>query len=300
MSERSAMAQTTSVAVQAPPAGRPSTRSRLQLSRDWGRAGVLALLGFLTFIPLIMLLQLSFKSEQQMADAMWLPSLPPHVENYVRAFRLMAPSILNSMLYVVGAVGISIVCSAMCGYAMARYPFPGRDFFYMAILSLMMIPGVLTLIPRFVETVQLRLNNTFWGVWLPLAAGTQPLQVIVLRTFFASVPEELFEAARLDGATELTMLGRIAIPLAKPILTTLIVLQVNSVWSEFIWPMMVMARPARWPAALAVLNLSQKYGASDPGAQFAGYVLVGLPLLILFSLSSRAFIRGLTSGALKM
>ena len=110
-----------------------------------------------------------------------------------------------------------------------------------------------------------------------LAAGAQAFQIIVLRTFFASLPEELFEAGRLDGATELRMLLSIALPLAKPILTTLIVLQVNGVWNEFIWPIMVLSR-----------------------AEFAGYVLVGLPILLMFSFSSRVFVRGMSSGALKM
>jgi multiple sugar transport system permease protein/raffinose/stachyose/melibiose transport system permease protein len=263
-------------------------------------AAVLSVLGFLTFVPVLMLLQLSLKSEQQMADAMWLPAWPLRFANYGKVSGLVGPYMVNSGIFVVGTVTISVLCSILTAYALARYPFPGREVLYISVLALLMIPGVLTLIPAFTVIVQLRLNNTFPGVWLPLAAGAQAFQIIVLRTFFASLPEELFEAGRLDGAREFRMLIEIALPLAKPILTTLVVLQVNDVWNEYIWPIMVLSRPEKYPAMLGILQLRNiMYGRHDPGAEFAGYVLVGLPVLIMFAFSSRAFVRGLTSGALK-
>jgi ABC-type glycerol-3-phosphate transport system permease component len=261
---------------------------------------VLAILGFLTFVPLIMLLELSFKSQQQMADAMWLPAWPLHVQNYLKAWFAIEHYMINSAVFALGTVVVSIVCSALSAYVLARYDFPGREFFYLAILALLMIPGVLTLITAFVVTVNLGLNNTYWGVWLPLAAGAQAFQIIVLRTFFASLPGELFEAGRIDGASEATMLLKIALPLAKPILSTLIVLQIMSVWNEFIWPIMVLSNPQQYPAILGILQLERLVTARDPGAMYAGYVISGIPLLLLFAFTSRSFIRGLTSGAIKM
>jgi ABC-type glycerol-3-phosphate transport system permease component len=212
----------------------------------------------------------------------------------------MEPYMINSVVFVVGTVTVSIVCSTLTAYALGRYDFPGREFFYMAVLALLMIPGILTLITTFVITVTLKLNNTYWGIWLPMAAGAQAFQIIVLRTFFSSLPGELFEAGRIDGASEAVMLVRIALPLAKPIMATLIVLQIMSVWNEFIWPIMVLSRPERYPVILGILRLGQLVTERDPGAQYAGYVIAGLPILILFAFSSRTFIRGLTSGAIKM
>ena len=267
---------------------------------DWPIAIVLLILGLLTFVPLIMLVELSLKSQQQMADAMWLPTLPLYLKNYAKAWNVMQPYMINSLSFSLGAVVISITCSTLSAYVLARYDFPGREFFYMAILALLMIPGVLTLITSFVVTVNLQLNNTYWGVWLPLAAGAQAFQIIVLRTFFASLPGELFEAGRIDGAGELTMLMRIALPLAKPILSTLIVLQILNVWNEFIWPIMVLSDPDRYPAILGILRLGQLVTQRDPGAMYAGYVISGIPLLLMFAFTSRSFIRGLTSGAIKM
>ena len=278
-----------------------AAQRRRRISRDLPIAIVLSILGFLTFVPVLMLLQLSLKNEQQMADAMWLPTLPLRFSNYGKVYPLVGPYMVNSGIFVVGTVSVSIVCSVLTSYAVARYPFPGREFFYVAVLALLMIPGILTLIPMFSLIVQLKINDTYAGIWLPLAAGAQAFQIIVLRTFFASLPEELFEAGRLDGATELRMLLSIALPLAKPILTTLTVLQINGVWNEYIWPIMVLSRAEKYPAMLGILQLRNiMYGRHDPGAEFAGYVLVGLPILLMFSFSSRAFVRGMTSGALKM
>ena len=179
---------------------------------------ILGIAGFITFIPVILLIEFAFKSRQQMADARWLPTLPLHFENFGRAWEVMAPGLLNSVIYVVGSVGIGLTCCTLTAFVFARYKFPGKKFLYRAILALMMIPGVLTLITSFVVVVRLKLNNTFWGVWLPLASTMQTLEVLVLRASFEALPEELFEAGRLDGATESWMLLKIAIPLSRPIL----------------------------------------------------------------------------------
>jgi ABC-type glycerol-3-phosphate transport system permease component len=267
---------------------------------NWTVAIVLLVLGFITFVPVLMLLQLSFKDMQQMADSMWLPVFPLHPNNYAKSFFLMVPYMMNSVLFVLGTTTISITCSTLTAYALGRYDFPGKEIFYIAILALLMIPGVLTLITSFVVTVSLGINNSLLGIWLPMAAGAQAFQIIVLRTFFASLPKELFEAARIDGATELRMLVRIALPLSTPILLTLVVLQIMGVWNEFIWPIMVLSNPDRYPIILGILRLSQLITARDPGATYAGYVIAGLPIFILFIFTSRSFIRGLTSGAIKM
>lgn len=282
-----------------PAAGQPSRR-RLRITRDWYIGAVLGILGIITFVPIFMLLQLSLKDEQQMAVAMWLPDLPLHFDNYVRAFYVIRPYLVNSAGFVVASVTIGIVLSILSAYAVARYPFPGREIFFFGILALTMIPNILTLIPSFVLTIQLGLNNTYPGVWLPIASGAQAFQIIVLRAFFASVPQELFDAARIDGAGELRILTGIVLPMAKPILATLIVLDAMSIWNEYIWPLMVLSDPRRYPVMLQVLRMVQDAHDTDPGGMFAAYTLVSLPLFILFAFTSRAFIRGLTSGAVKM
>jgi len=268
--------------------------------RDWLLISILLVLGFLTFVPVLMLFELSFKTQQQMADSMWLPTLPLHFRNYVNAWYVMRPYLLNSIVFAIGTVVVSVTFSSLSAYALSRYAFPGREFSFIAILALLMIPGVLTLITRFVTVINLHMNNTFMGVWLPMAASAQPFQIIVLRTFFSSIPEDYFEAGRLDGASELLMMVELAIPLAMPIMATLILLQILGVWNEYVWPIMIFSRPERYPAMLGVLQLGNLMRGGNPGDRYAGYVIAGLPMMILFAFSSRAFIRGLTSGAIKM
>ena len=276
-------------------------KAKLRISENLGLIVVLSLCGFLTFLPVIMLLMLSLKTEQQLAEQMWLPTWPLQWRNFIGAWYALKPFLLNSVIFVLGTVIVSITFSVLSSYALARYDYPGREFLYMAILGLMMIPGVLTLLTRFLVAVRLKLNNTYWGIWLPMAAVAQAFQIIVLRTFIASVPEEFFEAARLDGAGELGMLWHIALPMAKPILTTLIVLQAYGVWNEFIWPVMIMSDPHKYPTVVQILQFIDIHTSRyDPGIEKACYVLTGLPILILFCFTSRAFIRGLTSGAIKM
>jgi ABC-type glycerol-3-phosphate transport system permease component len=285
------------------PIDQPTRASRRLPKRRWRDLPIiliLSVLGFLTFVPVLMLIELSFKTQQQMADSMWLPTLPMHVVNYYNAWVVMSPYVINSVIFVVGTVTVSILFSSLSAYSLARYPFPGREFFYIAILALLMIPGVLTLITRFVTVVNLHLNNTFLGVWLPMAAGAQAFQIIVLRTFLGSLPEDYFEAGRLDGASELRMMVEIALPLAMPIVATLVLLQVLGVWNEYIWPIMIFSRPERYPTMLGVLQLGNLFRGGNLGDRYAGYVIAGLPIMILFAFSSRSFIRGLTSGALKM
>jgi ABC-type glycerol-3-phosphate transport system permease component len=260
---------------------------------------ILVGLGVFTFFPVLMLLQLSVKDLQQMADSMWLPALPLHLNNYARAIGVIGPYMLNSVVFVLGTTTISIFFSTLSAYAFARYNFPGTGFLYLLVLALLMIPGVLTLIPSFVVVVSLKLNNTLLGVWLPLAAGAQAFQIIVLRTFFASLPNELFEAARLDGASEKRMLLNIALPLSQPMLLTIIVLQCFGVWNEYVWPIMVLSNPDLYPVIIGVLRLGE-FIARDLGAQYAAQVIAGLPMLLLFVFTSRSFIRGLTSGAIKL
>ena len=281
-------------------AGKPRRR-QVRISRDWFLGAVLGILGVITFIPIIMLLQLSLKDIQQIAVSMWLPTAPLHYENYLRALNVVLPYLCNSIVMVVAVVGISIFCSTLSAYVLARYPFPGREFFFAAILALRMVPAVLTLFTTFVITIGLNLNDTNLGLWLPIAAGGQAFQIIVLRAFFASVPQELIDSARMDGAGETRILTGIVLPMSRPILSTMIVIDLLAIWNEYIWPLVVLSKPDRYPIVLHVLRMSfDYYGERDPGGQYAAYVLSALPLFILFAFTSRTFIRGLTSGAVKM
>ena len=170
------------------------------------------------------------------------------------------------------------------------------------VIALMMVPGILTLLPRFMLIYKFGLLNTYWALILPYISGNQVFQTFVLRTFFASLPQELFEAAKIDGAGELRVYSTIAIPLSKPILGTLAILVSRGVWNDLIWPRIVLidATMRTITAALSTYMPGDAGGVPAYGARFAGYILASLPLLILFAFTMKQFMAGLTSGALKM
>lgn len=261
--------------------------------------GILLLLAIATFLPVLIMLELSLKNNVQFEVSRWTPSYPFHGDNYLAAWLQARSGLLNSFEITVVGVAITLTAASLTAYAIARYDFPGRWFFYYAIISLLMIPGILTLITRFWMVMKLDLINNYFGIWLPMAATSQVFHIFVLRTFFASLPEELFEAGRIDGASELQMLRAIALPLSRPIIATLAVLESLTIWNEFIWPLMVITDPAKMPISVSLLYFQGIY-QTDWGPLFAGYTLAAIPLFALFAFTSQQFIRGLTSGAIKI
>ncbi|WP_391572143.1 carbohydrate ABC transporter permease [Cohnella sp.] len=259
---------------------------------------VLATLGILTFIPFIMLLLISFKDAQQFASHRWTLTFPLHLENYTEAWHQIRRFILNSFIISgVTVVGVIIV-SCLAAYALARMRFFLKEQIYFLIISLLMIPSVLTLVPLFGIVIKLHILNNWLGLWGPYIAGGQVFCIFVLRSFFASLSEEMFEAARMDGAGEAKVLFSIVVPLSKPIIGTLAMLNILSTWNEYVWPIMVMNSIELQPIPVGLLYFTQKQ--TDYGSLFAGYAIASVPLVLLFALASKQFVEGLSSGSVKM
>jgi ABC-type glycerol-3-phosphate transport system permease component len=209
---------------------------------------------------------------------------------------------------VIGTVGLA----SLSAYAFARHRFPGREQLFYSIIALMMVPGVLTLISSFMWMKQFPLagGNDLWGrhgngllnshlaLILPYIAGGQAFSIFVLRSFIAALPEELFEAARLDGASDWVLFRRLAVPLSKPIMGTIAIMVAMSAWNDYVWPLIVLSDDGMRTLSIGLTFFRGAYQTTY-GPLMAGYVLASLPLLALFLLTMRAFIAGLTSGALK-
>jgi multiple sugar transport system permease protein/raffinose/stachyose/melibiose transport system permease protein len=267
---------------------------------QWRPNLALIVLLLLTFYPVILMLLFSLKNNSQFFTQRFTLSFPLHFQNYSVAWRAgIARYILNSALYAAVAVVLTLVPAAMSAYAFARMRLVGKEFLFYLIIGLLMIPGVLTLIPSFVLMLQLKLLNTRWALWLPYAAGGQAFAIFVLRTFFASLPEELFEAARIDGAREFDILARITIPLSKAIVGTLALLQVYGIWNDLVWPLTVITNPELKTVMVGLLAFTRQFRI-EFGPLYAGYVIASVPLIMLFAFTSNLFIQGLTSGAIKM
>lgn len=252
----------------------------------------------LTFYPFVFLIITSFKTNDQFYHVFWGVTTPLHWENYLHAWQAIDKYILNSVIVALFSVTGVLTVASLTAYAFARHKFPGSTFLFYAIIALMMIPGVLTLISSFMWIKDLHLINTRLALILPYIAGGQVFAIFILRSFMASIPEELFEAGRIDGASEFGMFRMIAIPLSKPILGTVAIMNLLGVWNDYVWPLIVLSDDSKRTLTIGLAFFQGTFYTSY-GTLMAGYIIACLPLLILFFFAMRYFVEGLTSGALK-
>ncbi|MDQ1913651.1 carbohydrate ABC transporter permease [Paenibacillus sp. GD4] len=258
----------------------------------------LAGLLILTLFPFYMLMITSLKLQDQIVHHFWYPVLPLHADNFVSAFLQTAPFIGNSLLISAGIIGCVLLNSTLAGYSFARFTFFGKEPLYYLILLLMMVPGFLLLIPQFILFKQLGLLNTYWAQILGPMAGASALATMLMRTFFEGISGSLIEAAEIEGAGELRIFAQFIVPLSKPVIATVAIINALNGWNNYIWPLVVTSGNRVKPIILALSNMK---GPLDQvqGIQFAGYVIASLPLLILFVAATKPFISGITAGAVK-
>ena len=274
-------------------------RSRLRACL-WGiawRLGLVFILA-LTFFPFIFLVVTSLKDMYQFYHSFWLPTWPPAWDNYVHAFMDLKGYIFNSIIVTAASVLGIIACSTITGFLFARYSFPGREIIYYLMLAMLMVPGVLMLIPQFVWVQQLGMLNTYSVMILPYIAGTQVMGMFLLRSFFAQIDQSLFESAQIDGAGVFRQIWYIALPLSKPILGVVAIMSSLGVWNSFLWPLVTVSDENVMVLTVGMLRYNGRI-AFQYGLMFAGYVISAIPLGVLFILFTRAFMKGITSGALK-
>lgn len=261
---------------------------------------ILILLLIPTLFPIFVMLSISVKDFFQYTGTPLAPTWPFHWENYKAAWDVMARYYLNNLIVIGAATAISLLVGSLAAYALARYRFPGRQFVFFVILAVLAIPSVVILVPSFMLIVQLGILNTLWALILPYAAHLS-LVIFVLTTFFATLPEEMFEAARMDGAGHMTLYGRLVLPLSWPILGAMAIFQVWWMWNDYVWPSLVISDPVKRTVAQGLVTFTDALinVQPEPGQAMAASVLASVPLVILFLFSMRTFIAGITAGAVK-
>jgi multiple sugar transport system permease protein len=200
-------------------------------------------------------------------------------------------TLLNSGIFTGGVLLCTLVLGLLAGYALARLEFRGKGMVFNAMLLILIVPFQLLMIPLYVMIVRgYLLGDTYLGMILPFAVNA--IAVFIFRQFFLQLPKELFESARLDGASELKILTRIAIPLAKPAILTAVIVTFIGPWNEFLWPFLVTKQLALQPLAVALANFISNVAArqANPfGAILAGAVVLVIPAVILFLIFQKRF-----------
>ncbi len=279
--------------------------------RSWGKGSkrrprplevlswtLLLILLAMSLLPFVMMLLLSLKTNADIFTRFWGLPLPARWDFYRDAAVALKGYLLNTLIVTAVVVPGVLLFSSLSGYALARLSFRGRDGVFALILALLVVPGILTLIPTYALVQSMGLLNTRWALILPYLAGGQVLGVVLCRTFFASLPDELFEAMRLDGAGDVQIYRHLALPLSLPTLATIAIMTTLGIYNDYIWPLVTISDSSLQTFTVGVTRFAGEFNL-DYGPTLAGYVIGSLPLIVLFAIGMRAFVQGVTSGALK-
>ncbi|HEY5223818.1 MAG TPA: carbohydrate ABC transporter permease [Microbacteriaceae bacterium] len=272
---------------------RPDGRSRR--SRQISLKTILIVLAAVSLAPYLFMIVTSFKTNQQFADSFWQISFPLHFENYAVAWNQIAPYLFNTAVVAAVSIVLILLIASISGFVLARYRFLGRGFIYGAVLVLMMVPGLANLIPLFIIMKDLGLLNTYIVLVIPYTAGGVVLGTILIRNFVEGIPQTLFDAARLDGASGARMYRSVMLPLSLPVLGTIALITVSEVWNDFFWPLLVISDNNLRTVSVG-LQFFQGQNVTDYGPLMAGYLLASLPLVFLFTFLSKYFLAGVQGG----
>lgn len=279
------------------------TYTRSRRAFPWKTIFTIVILGFgavLMIAPFMWIINAAFgdTSEVYVLPPKWIP-LNPTLDNFDSVFEQVpyAGFMLNSFkLAVIVTVGQLITCS-MAAFAFARLNFPGKNILFLVLISALMIPGQVTLVPLFILMRQLGFYNTHTALILP--ALINPFGVFLLRQYFLTIPSELEDAARVDGANVFTIYWRIILPLAGPVLTTLAILTFVSMWNSYFLPLIMINKPELQVLTVGLTLLQGQYGAGALGPVAAALAMAIVPVLIIFLLLQKYIIQSIVSTGIK-
>ena len=261
--------------------------------------GALVLFAFFALFPLLWMLSVSFMHPGG-ASTLPPPLLPhdPTFANYRELFERagMGRYLLNSFLVACAITLLSLVFNLAAGYAFAKLRFAGRDRVFQTLLAALVIPAQVAMIPLFLIMKWLHLVNTYGGVIVPAMATV--FGIFLVRQYARSIPDELLEAARIDGAGEWRIFGVIVLPLLKPIIVTLAIFTFLASWNDFMWPLIVLSDQAWQTAPVALAALSREH-VQDNELMMAGSVVTILPVLVVFLALQKQYMEGLMAGSVK-
>jgi len=269
---------------------------------DWGlrfskHAFIWFVLAF-AFLPLYLMLIVSLKDNNQFYLAPTTLTQPIHWTNWSTAWQMISPTVANSIFLSTTATFFIVVFGLAGAYFFARLKVPGSSFLWNALLLLMMMPMIANLVPLFILLRDMSLLNTLTALILVGASGGQAFAIFIFRNFIADIPQDLFEAAEIDGANHFQQLKLVVMPLSGPIMGTVAVMQFLGQWNEFVMPLIVMREQARLPVTVQLIRMAGEY-IKLWGPLMAGYAIASIPVIILFTFSMKLFVKGLTEGAVK-
>lgn len=258
---------------------------------------LLTIISVATILPFWAMIMMSLKPNRPLSFPRVL--IPENLSISAYQDALSTPRIwqwtANSLIYSIVSVVLVLIFASMCGYAFAKKRFIGRDIIFWSFVAMMMVPGQLTLIPLFLMVSRMDGLDTMWGLIIPTVANVQAM--FLMRQFMQDIPDELLEAARIDGAGEFKTWWRIVLPQTKPILATLGTFVFLWHWNDFLWPLVAMRSPENYVLTVGLNSLQ----AQEPAlaAIMANATISFLPALIVFLVLQKFFVRGVMMSGMK-
>ena len=250
------------------------------------------------FFPLYLMINISLKDNAQFMLNPWWPQAPFHWENYRVGWQYVGENIFNTTFVAFTTTFFSLGVGLLGAFYFARFKMPGSEFLFYVFLVLMLYPAGANMVPTFKLIASMGLYNSHWSLILLGIAGAQPFVIYVLRGFIEDLPDDLFDAAEIDGCSLLKQIQYVVVPLCLPILGVLCVLRVIANWNNFVGPLLMIRDLDKQLISVSLLHLEGE-DIKQWGEMMAGYTIASIPLIIIFLLSMRLFIKGLTEGAVK-
>lgn len=260
----------------------------------------LGLVALSMIAPFAFMLSTSLKPANEVFEIpmRWIPAHPT-LDNYVKAVTQvdLLRGTWNTLLIAIPATLGGLLTAAFAGFAFAKMKFPYREQIFAALLATMMLPGIVTLIPQFVMFAKIGWVDTYYPLIVPGAMGAA-FAIFMMRQFFITIPDELIEAATLDGCNPFQTFTRIIFPLAGPALATLAIFGFKGAWNDYFGPLIYISSPEKFNIQQMIAATQNAYGG-EPAVLMAASVLALLPLLILFFCAQRYFVEGVASSGMK-
>lgn len=246
--------------------------------------------------PFLWLLSTSLKTNTNLYKfpPQWIPH-PFSLHNFIGVWTsLPIPRYLWNTIYMTGmGVGLNLVFSATCAYPLAKIDFPGRKIIFGAILSILILPNVAGMIVNFITLKNLHLIDTMFGVVIPSAVNV--FNIFLLRQAYSTLPNELADAARIDGCSEFYLWWKIMLPLVRPALSTVVIFEFMTFWNNFLWPIVVLQDPNKYPLAAGLTYLTGQFSYNF-GYIAAGTIISVVPIILIFVLFQKQFINGVVGS----
>ncbi len=227
-------------------------------------------------------------------------TLSPTLENYREAFTAvpLGQYLINTLIFTLATTALMLGVTVLAAFAFARLNFRGKNLLFSLFLALMMIPNELVVITNFVTITNLNLRNTFTGLILP--SVTSVFYIYLLKENFSQVPDQLYYAAKADGASDFRFLRRILLPICRPTLVTITILKVIECWNSYVWPRLITDDPAYYLVSNGIQEIRENgFGRENIPAMMAAVVVISVPLIILFLIFHKKIMAGVARGGTK-